>query len=264
MDPLSITASASAILAICTAAVNLIKVAIETVKNSKKLLVKLLSQTESLRLHLEHLRSLTKQLGSRATLSLSYNDSAPRTTIMELRDLVKEIAEKPGFIGVQMLLKKGKVEALTERLKRHEEEIVNVLVTIATYVIQFFTIQSSLIDYWHRDTAVRTEEEVHQMHQVSKTQSEVLTLFEDYFSTHSSSSSASHSSHFKPSRALQIWFGDTYRDGFSEEYLELRDKLSDAAYIGDFGSIFEVLDIAEQKFGESWVNAPRLGMTFNR
>src|SRR4051794_28533563 len=102
-----------------------------------------------------------------------------------------------------------------------------------------------------RDTAVRTEEEVHQMHETSKVQSEVLTLFEDYFSTHSSSSSASHSSHFKPSRSLQIWFGDTYRQGFGDEYLDLRDKLSDAAYVGDFGTIFETLEIAEKRFGES-------------
>jgi hypothetical protein len=91
------------------------------------------------------------------------------------------------------------------------------------------------------------------MHEESKAQSEVLTLFENLFI------SATPSAHFKPTRTLQIWFGDTYREGFSEKYLDLRDRLSDAAYQGDFDQVFEVLKIADEIYGECWVNAPRLG-----
>jgi hypothetical protein len=95
------------------------------------------------------------------------------------------------------------------------------------------------------------------MHEESKAQSEVLTLFENLFI------SATPSTQFKPARTLQIWFGDTYREGFSEKYLDLRDRLSDAAYQGDFDQVFEVLKIADEIYGECWVNAPRLGRSPN-
>jgi hypothetical protein len=112
--------------------VDLIQTMIETVKNSRKLLVKLLSQTERLRLNLEQLRCLTKQLGTRGGILLSYNDSAPKMTIRELHELVKQMASKSSFLGIQTLLHKNKVNALIERLKQHEEEIVRVLLSIAT------------------------------------------------------------------------------------------------------------------------------------
>ncbi len=132
MDPLSINSSATFLLAICLQAVHLIQRTIETVKNARKLLVKLLSQTERLRLILEQLRSLTKQLGSRAgSLLLSYNDSEPRTTINDLNSLVRSIAEKTTFVGLQMLLNRSKAEALVAKMKTHEEEIVTVLLSIA-------------------------------------------------------------------------------------------------------------------------------------
>ncbi len=134
MDPLSVTTSATAILAICLQTVHLIQRTIETVKNARKVLVRLLSQTERLRLILEQLRSLTKQLGARGGLLLSFNDSSPKTTINELNTLVKSIADKSNFVGIQMLLNKGKVDSLLEKLKGHEEEVMTILLSIATSV----------------------------------------------------------------------------------------------------------------------------------
>ena len=137
MDPLSITTSATAILAICLQAVHLIQQTIETIKNARKLLFKLLSQTERLRLLLEQLRSLTKQLGSRASgLLLSYNDIGPKTTINDLNNLVRSIAGKTSFVGLQMLLNKNKVDGLVERMKMHEEEVVTALISIARCALQ--------------------------------------------------------------------------------------------------------------------------------
>lgn len=104
---------------------------------------------------------------------------------------------------------------------------------------------------------MRTENEVLQMHEESKAASEVLLLFEDFRISNSTTSSELQS--YKPGKPLQIWFGDTYREGFSKEYLDLRDSLSDAAYRGDFDEVFRVLKIVEDLYGESWVNAPRLG-----
>jgi len=94
------------------------------------------------------------------------------------------------------------------------------------------------------------------MHEESKAHSEVITLFEDFCI--SNTNDYAPSTHVQPIKPVQIWFGDTYRDGFSEDYLKLRDSLSDAAFTGNFDSVFGVLKVAEDRYGESWVNAPRL------
>lgn len=95
------------------------------------------------------------------------------------------------------------------------------------------------------------------MHEESKAASEVLLLFEDFCISNNTASSRPPS--YRANKPLQIWFGDTYREGFGKEYLDLRDSLSDAAYRGDFDEVFRVLKTAEDLYGESWVNAPRLG-----
>jgi hypothetical protein len=107
-----------------------------------------------------------------------------------------------------------------------------------------------------RASAVRTEEEVKQMHEESKIQSEVVPLFEEAPPVYSASSSSSSKG------KVQIWWGDTYRERFEPEYLKLRDELSDAARLGDFDGIFKVLRTARDKYGENWANAPRLSTNF--
>ena len=57
---------------------------------------------------------------------------------------------------------------------------------------------------------------------------------------------------------LQVWFGDLSRVGFDKMYLALRDSLSDAAYAGQFESLFRVLADVEHAYAQSWANAPRL------
>jgi hypothetical protein len=57
---------------------------------------------------------------------------------------------------------------------------------------------------------------------------------------------------------LQIWFGDLSRPGFDHSYLSMRDRLSDAAYWGDFDRMFSVLAEVERRYRQSWANAPRL------
>ncbi len=65
--------------------------------------------------------TLSSYRGTRGGLLLAFNDSGPRLTIRELNELV----------GLQMLLSKGKVDELVGKLKRHEEEVVTVLLSIA-------------------------------------------------------------------------------------------------------------------------------------
>lgn len=56
----------------------------------------------------------------------------------------------------------------------------------------------------------------------------------------------------------QIWFGYLGRSGYSPEYLQLRDALSDSAYRGQIGDVMDHVSIAKHTFGQNWVNAPRL------
>jgi hypothetical protein len=133
MDPLSITASATAIVTICIQTVRLLERTIETIKNARPLLVKLLSHVERVRLLLEQLRGLTTQLGAKGgALLLYFNDKDTRETMTELKTLVKGIREAGSFVGLQVLMKKSKADSLCERLKEHEGEIVTVLLSVAT------------------------------------------------------------------------------------------------------------------------------------
>lgn len=59
-------------------------------------------------------------------------------------------------------------------------------------------------------------------------------------------------------RKLPVWFGDLSRDGFDQKYLALRDDLSQAAYFGNFRTLFQVLSDVEVAYAQSWANAPRL------
>lgn len=95
------------------------------------------------------------------------------------------------------------------------------------------------------------------MHEESKAQSQVVTVFEGYFAPIQTASPKSP----KPIKTLQIWFGDTCREGFSVNYLALRDALSDASYYGDFDNMLKTLRLAKDIYGESWANTPRLRKT---
>jgi len=54
-------------------------------------------------------------------------------TINELNKLVLSIADKTNFVALQMLLNKSKVDKLVEKMKGHEDEVVTILLSIATY-----------------------------------------------------------------------------------------------------------------------------------
>jgi hypothetical protein len=132
MDPLSVSASAAALLTICAQAVRILKRTIESLRKAKEFLLQLLSQTERVRLFLEQLRSLTKQLGHRSEILLAYNDSGPRETINELNSFVRNMAQSTTWVRLRMLLHQTTADRLVERLHRHEEEIMQVLLSIAT------------------------------------------------------------------------------------------------------------------------------------
>jgi uncharacterized protein YoxC len=124
MDPLSVSVSATALLTICVQAVQILKRTIETLRNAKDFLLKLLSQTERVRHFLEQLRSLTKQLGHRSEILLAFNESGPRATINGLNVFVNDIAQRTAWVRLRVLLNQSAAEKFVERLYRHEEEIM--------------------------------------------------------------------------------------------------------------------------------------------
>ncbi len=134
MDPVSLSASVASLITICVQAVKILKQAIETIRNAKSSLLKLLSQTERIRIFLEQLRTLTIQLGPRAGILLIFNDSGPRETINELYVFVQSIAETPMRIRVKVLLNRSAADEFVQRLHRHEEEIMQTLLLVVALV----------------------------------------------------------------------------------------------------------------------------------
>ena len=131
MDPVSLSASAAALITICAQAVKVLKQTIETVRNAKGFLLRLLSQTERIRIFLEQLRTLTAQLGPRAGILLNFNDSGAKQTINELQIFVQSIAQTPALIKIKVLLNRSTADHFVGRLHRHEEEIMQTLLSVA-------------------------------------------------------------------------------------------------------------------------------------
>ena len=130
MDPFPLTVGSTALISICYQAVRLMKNSIENVKGAKKVLIGLFNETERMRLLLEQLRALTHQLQGRNTLLLAFNDSACKETMNELKALVHQIVGTKTVFSLQVLLNKSKADDLLKRLRRHEEEIIVVLMSI--------------------------------------------------------------------------------------------------------------------------------------
>ncbi len=55
-----------------------------------------------------------------------------------------------------------------------------------------------------------------------------------------------------------LWAGQTSRFLFDPLYLQRRDALTNAAYLGQWNKVFDVLEIAEKEYFQSWINCPRL------
>jgi hypothetical protein len=137
MDPVSISVSVLAIITACAQVVKILKETIETLKKAAEFLLQLLSQTERVRLFLEQLRSLTEQLRARSDILLAFSPSGPEATINELNVFVRDMAQKPKLMKLKMLLKRSTADELVKKLHRHEVEITQVLLSVATLVSPF-------------------------------------------------------------------------------------------------------------------------------
>ncbi|RAR09006.1 ubiquitin-conjugating enzyme family protein [Stemphylium lycopersici] len=63
---------------------------------------------------------------------------------------------------------------------------------------------------------------------------------------------------YLPSGMTPMWPGNILRTKYSKSYLWRRDSISQAAHEGRWVQVFELLDLAAQKYGENWSNVVRL------
>lgn len=61
---------------------------------------------------------------------------------------------------------------------------------------------------------------------------------------------------------VRTWLGHILRERHSDRYLLDRDELSNAAFEGRWGDMFQMLDRGRRKYGETWANAIRLSKRF--
>jgi Fungal N-terminal domain of STAND proteins len=133
MDPLSISASAAALITICVQTVQIIKKTIETVKTVKRELLNVLNETNRMRLLLEQLRGLTHQLGSKNNkILLAFDKTGCEEILGELKRLIDKLAQAELFVGFQFLIRRSKFEALVAGLRAQEDAIRTVLLSVAT------------------------------------------------------------------------------------------------------------------------------------
>lgn len=133
MDPLSISASAAALITICVQTVQIIKKTIETVKTVKMELLNVLNETNRMRLLLEQLRGLTHQLGSKNNkILLAFDKTGCEEILGELKRLIDKLAQAELFVGFQFLIRRSKFEALVAGLRAQEDAIRTVLLSVAT------------------------------------------------------------------------------------------------------------------------------------
>ena len=133
MDPLSVCASAAALITICVQTVRMIKKTIETVKTAKRQLLSVLNESNQMRLLLDQLRGLTHQLGSKTNkILLAFDKTGCEEILAELKGLVDKFAQAGRFVGFQFLVRRSKFEALIAGLRTQQDGIRTVLLSVAT------------------------------------------------------------------------------------------------------------------------------------
>lgn len=133
MDPLTISTSAVALITACVQTIQIIKKAIETVKTAKRELMKIFNETNQMRMLLEQLRGLTRQLGSKNNeILLGFDETGCRDVLDEMKRLVDKLAQVELLFGFRFLMRRSKFEALVAELRAQRDGICAVLISVGT------------------------------------------------------------------------------------------------------------------------------------
>ncbi|KAH8703273.1 hypothetical protein BGW36DRAFT_403710 [Talaromyces proteolyticus] len=241
-DPISISFAAIELIKQCAKIIKVIKDTVETARSAKEALMELLRQAERFRGLLQLARSLAGQArhGSSPGSLFQFNDSIYRQTLREITIFVNEVSRVTGDFrgGVWWITHKKQADGLVSRMATHEYEINSLLQSIAAV------------------TSLRTYDEVKELSERVICQMEITTPFEN-LSVQGPSQSPTGDLDFQEQH-FTYWLGETLQLDIENEYLDRRTKLSNAAYWGDWDSLFQIIHDAHAEFSESWINCIRL------
>lgn len=175
---------------------------------------------------------------------------------------VKVLPDKIGAAGTAGTIKvtmswtqnRRVTEELVAELDGHQTNITHALLTLAASVI------SSLLSIFtgsHRHSSVVTKGTVDDL----ITGINDLKMNQNPFQEPEASTERTPSSHHAPSDSasvLQMWPAQVTRDDFPLSYLNSRDQLADAAYHGEWDSVFYMIELGRSQHFQSWINAARL------
>ncbi|KAI0873246.1 hypothetical protein GGS24DRAFT_517778 [Hypoxylon argillaceum] len=161
-----------------------------------------------------------------------------RETIDEILTMAKDVSRgeaRPSLVRrVTWSLQKSRKSMLVERLKDHEKELIN-LVTAIHVVAQL-------------RSQARTEETI----QEATTRANLRDAFSD-------TTLVDDEEGVRRDRT-RTWLGHIHTDddNLPQGYCQLRHQLSDAAFLGSWPDVWEILQEARDRFNESWINAVRM------
>ncbi|KAI0454234.1 hypothetical protein F5B21DRAFT_245680 [Xylaria acuta] len=164
-----------------------------------------------------------------------------RETMNDILKLAKDVARSEARLSlirkVTWSLQNSRKARLVERLEGHERELLNLI--IAVNVIAQLRSQTGMEEKIREATA-RAE----LMDAFSG-----ITLVDDSDETGRDEGDVA-----------RTWLGHLYTDDdhLPEGYCQLRHDLSDAAFLGSWPRVWDILQEARDRYDESWVNAIRM------
>ncbi|KAL4742694.1 hypothetical protein BDV11DRAFT_180442 [Aspergillus similis] len=274
MEAIASAQAAAALASMFLEIVSTTKQVIETMKGARAALMELFTRAERIRLNLELFRSLTYRLSDpmERTAAISFNESSYRQTANEVLELVRKVADSEKrsnlMMRVNWLFYRADVAALVKKLEDRERDLGLVLTFIAA--------QSSVVTEGEV-LALRTKVDERTMisgasdtgayeetsQPIADRASDDPTEYEEPVMDTRPRAGWPEIVSPRPKQPPTKWPGVLLRESFPPDYLKERDRLADAAYVGDWASVLDCLEKAKMLFQEPWANAVRLRQTDN-
>ncbi|KAL5043025.1 hypothetical protein BDW71DRAFT_188782 [Aspergillus fruticulosus] len=270
-------ASAQAVAALASMFLEIVsttKQVIETMKGARAALMELFTRAERIRLNLELFRSLTYRLSDpvEKASAISFNERAYQQTAEEVLQLVRKVADSGKrsdlMMRVNWLFYRSDVAALVKKLEEREKDLGLVLTFIAA--------QSSVVtegEVLALRTKVDERTKISDASDIASREettqpaadppSDNLPEYEEPILDTRPRAGWPDIVSPRPKQPPTTWPGVLIRESFAPTYLQKRDQLANAAYIGNWPSVIDCLENAKILFQESWANAVRLRQTKN-
>ncbi|KAI9882666.1 MAG: hypothetical protein M1823_005592 [Watsoniomyces obsoletus] len=261
MDPFSITVGAITLAHICAKIVKTLHTTLESIQDAPEAVHTLLGRCRALQITLGRVDVLSTQLDQnrRSFLDSQIDGKRCKDTIESLEGLVISVGTvKEGFghsFGAKMAWIRKEKEAL--KLAGHLERERNDI----AFAMGMITVEIAVMTEKHLEKALEDrkskEKEV-----IVAPQQQQLTLEvrprNPFLHEKESTSSAGDGDGGVRGATDLVWLGEVYGDHLSSRYWSLRQELADAAHIGDWKAVFNVLGLARYMYNQPWINCTRL------